>query len=200
MVKRVQFFSLWARNIVAFVEGTCENINPQSLWFSGFFFPQGLLAAISQNYARKYRVSIDSLQFKFEMQNAFYDESEVDVGELFDEETRFALKNNDGVLLCGLFMDGAKWSREYNSILDSKQRFTPVPHILCKMIEVSPKKFLWSIFFKGPYRISIEIWLPDISFFPQTLNFFYFLDFLTIIYQKIRVFYLIIFYSFVHII
>ena len=69
------------------------------------------------------------------MLNDIYDESEVDVAKLFQDEARFQLKDNDGVLLCGLFMDGAKWSRENNCILDSKQRFTPIPHIQCKMFE-----------------------------------------------------------------
>lgn len=138
LLKRVNFFSLWSKKIISFAEGSVEEMNPFSFWLSGFFYPQGLLAAISQNYARKHQVSIDSLQFKYEIMNNLYDETEVDVNSLFESSSRINSENliKDAVLLCGFFFDGGKWDREKSLIFDSPQRFTPVPHFLCRLIQV----------------------------------------------------------------
>lgn len=41
--------------------------SPQAYWISSFFFPQGLLTAILQTHARKTKIDIDSLSFKFKV-------------------------------------------------------------------------------------------------------------------------------------
>ena len=96
------------------------------------------MAAISQNYARKHQVSIDSLQFKYEIINNLFDESEVDVKTLFESSLRLNsdILIKDTVFLCGFYFDGGKWDREQSCIYDSPQRFTPVPHFLCRLIKV----------------------------------------------------------------
>jgi hypothetical protein len=70
------------------------------------------------------------------MQNEIYDES-VDVVSLFDEanEAKFKVEQ-DGILLCGFFLDGAKWDRKSKTLLDSQQRFTQLPNLLCKLVKV----------------------------------------------------------------
>lgn len=134
--KRTQFFSLWTRNIILFVEDCIQNRNPYSLWISGFFYPQGLLAAISQNYARKYHTSIDSIEFKYEIQNQIYDDTETNVESLFDpSETRYNM-DQDGILIHGFFIDGGRWDREQKLLIDSEIRFTKLPHFLCKLTKV----------------------------------------------------------------
>ena len=136
LLQRTKYFSLWCRNMILYTEGAFNSMNPSSLWISGFFYPQGLLAAISQNYARKYRVSIDSLQFLFEIQNHLHDENGVNIDELFENEPKYDTNGQEGILLCGFYMDGGKWDTTQSVIVDSSFRYTQLPHILCKLILV----------------------------------------------------------------
>lgn len=161
--KRTQFFGLWAKTLVRYAEDAYSIMNPTSLWMSSFFFPQGcsifffflpsclflliksfflsyigLLAAISQNYARKLHVSIDSLVFKYDVKNELFDENEVAIEDLFDDKNEKLMSvKEDGILFYGLYMDGGKWDRAEKRIVDSAQRFLPMPHFLCKLVKVS---------------------------------------------------------------
>jgi dynein heavy chain, axonemal len=40
---------------------------PNAYWISCFFFPQGLLTAFLQTHARRNKIPIDTLSFKFKM-------------------------------------------------------------------------------------------------------------------------------------
>ena len=44
-----------------------EKDAPHSFWLSGFFFPQGFLTGVMQSHARKYKIAIDSLNFRFKV-------------------------------------------------------------------------------------------------------------------------------------
>ena len=96
-----------------------------------------MLTAISQNYARKLSVSIDSLQFEYLMQDQLVEDFEFEVNKLFENEERYKIVNDDGVLICGLFMDGVKWDFDKKCIVDSEKRFSVAPYFLCKVITVS---------------------------------------------------------------
>ena len=103
---------------------------PGVFWMSGFFFPQGFMTGTLQNHARKYQVAIDTLTYGFE----FYD---VDNPEDIPADE----VPEDGVLVNGLFLDGAKWNKEKSIIDDSnpgEMYFpvraplrSPVPHCGC---------------------------------------------------------------------
>jgi dynein heavy chain len=104
--------SSWIHDLHArihFMRDWLRNGQPKAFWLSGFFFPQGFLTGALQNHARKYHVAIDTLSFSFKMLKA---EGLNDIGA---EDVK-----EDGVLVYGLFMDGARWNRQTQMIDDSK--------------------------------------------------------------------------------
>ena len=80
--KRMDFLHHWAKH------------TPTSYWISCFFFPQGLLTSFLQTFARKYKVSIDSLSFKFKV-------TEIEKEKLAQPK--------DGGYIYGMFFEGAKY-------------------------------------------------------------------------------------------
>eukprot|EP01035_Chromulina_nebulosa_P020290 gene20290-26338_t len=101
---------------------------PPAFWVSGFFFPQGFLTAILQNYARKYRFPIDVVTFSFVMRD-----------EAVEELTT---KPEDGCYIYGLFLEGARWDKTLQSLVDpkAKELFSPMPtiHMLPQRDRVTP--------------------------------------------------------------
>jgi dynein heavy chain len=104
LLKRLEFMKKWI-----------DHGTPPAFWISGFFFPQGFLTGILQNYARKYQLPIDTISFSF----AIIEEK----GETITE------KPEDGCFIYGLFLEGARWSHEKNSLIDPKPKelFSPLP-------------------------------------------------------------------------
>ena len=66
------------------------------MWITRYFFTQGFLTGAKQNYARKYKIAIDLLDYDFEVMNM----NEEDVSEPPDE----------GIYVTGMFLEGCKWN------------------------------------------------------------------------------------------
>ena len=96
---------------------------PNSFWVPGFYFPQAFFTGARQNYARKYKLAIDKVEFDFVWRK-----------EIDGDEITNAAK--DGVYIYGLWLEGARWNAETKSLDDSKpkQLYTKAP-----LIHLDPK-------------------------------------------------------------
>ena len=115
LLKRLAFFQAWQS------AGTA----PNTYWISGFFFTQAFITGTLQNYARKHQLPIDTVAF--------------DHAVLRPEEQREAEANKvaDGVVVWGLFIEGARWEVDSHVLAESRARelFTTMPylHLLPKL-------------------------------------------------------------------
>jgi len=94
---------------------------PIVFWLSGFFFTQSFLTAILQNYARKYRIEIDALQFEFKFTNKADPtdhEKEVFSRVKALEQGLDIEVPEDGALVSGLFFEGCRWDYENGCIAE----------------------------------------------------------------------------------
>jgi dynein heavy chain len=87
----------------------------------GFSFPQAFLTAATQNYARKEKIAIDLLKYKYNI-----------LDDLKPEQIK--KKPDHGVYVYGMFLEGARWNYETHLLDDSlpKELYTDVPlvHII----------------------------------------------------------------------
>merc|ERR1712166_763773 len=121
LILRINFFSTW------FDVGL-----PVDFWLPGFFFTQSFLTGALQNYARKYRIPIDTLEFDFYISNR--------VGESViknDSTGKRVERPEDGVIVWGLFLDGAAFNFEKNYLIDPKPKelFSLAPGVWIKPVE-----------------------------------------------------------------
>jgi len=113
LIKRVDFLDSWLKNG-----------NPVAYWVPGMFFPQGFLTGCLQTHARQYKIAIDELAFSFEVIEA-------------EEPSQVEERPQDGVLIYGLFMDGARWNREQKCIED---QFPDILYDTMPLIHFKPTK------------------------------------------------------------
>jgi dynein heavy chain len=78
-------------------------------WLSGFFFTHAFLTGVLQNFARKYRIPIDTICFEF-----------ICLPEQGDHEKR----PEDGVYIYGMFLEGARWDNEHMMLAESFDKVT----------------------------------------------------------------------------
>lgn len=100
---------------VSFINGWIEHGAPVVFWMSGFFFPQSFLTGTLQNFARRYTKPIDSISFSFHVVDRPVDQ--------------ILERPKDGVYIHGLYLEGARWDPQSQSLADSrpKELFTQFP-------------------------------------------------------------------------
>jgi len=104
LLKRIEFFESWLKTAP-----------PVVFWLSGFFFTHAFTTGAKQNYARRYTIPIDAVDFDQLM--------------LTKDPTGYTKKPKDGVYTYGLFMEGGRWNKK-TEVIDErmpKVLFTPAP-------------------------------------------------------------------------
>lgn len=91
--QRIAYFTKWI-----------DTGKPPVFWISGFYFPQGFLTGILQNYARKYTIAIDKLVYDF---------------EALPESIDKTVAPEDGAYVEGFYLEGAKFDYERMSLAES---------------------------------------------------------------------------------
>jgi dynein heavy chain len=126
----------WFRDLVArlsFIHDWIDNGVPPQYWISGFFFPQGFLTACLQNFARKWKMPIDTVAFSFVY--------------LDTPASELTKKPDDGVYIHGLFSEGARWDMSIGSLVDPKPKelFSPMPvlHMLPVQYRATPQEGIY---------------------------------------------------------
>lgn len=132
---RLSFFRTWLHDDI-----------PETFWISGFSFIHAFLTAATQNFARKYKIPIDRIDFDFEVSIANrypYD----DISPLlFNVLTipqilpTFNLNKSpaDGVYVYGMYLVGARWNMQSMLLAESypKILWDPMPIVWMKPCEI----------------------------------------------------------------
>ncbi|XP_053995639.1 dynein axonemal heavy chain 1-like [Hylaeus anthracinus] len=105
------FFDLKDR--IAFLRSWEARGIPAAFWISGFYFPQAFLTGTLQNFARNHVISIDTIDFSFQVLSAMPQH-----------------RPKDGCVVYGLFLEGCRWDKHYLNESLPKELYTNMPPIL----------------------------------------------------------------------
>ncbi|KAI9190457.1 hypothetical protein H9P43_001891 [Blastocladiella emersonii ATCC 22665] len=142
----------WVDDLVArinMLHAWVERGQPRTFWLPGFFFPQGFLTGVFQNHARKYNIPIDSLRFRFAVQTDDAIEDYPEGRQLVaaaDGTVSLPTDPEDGVLIRGMFIEGARWDRDKERLQDSfpMEMFSTMPQVrFIPAVQYTPTKDLY---------------------------------------------------------
>ena len=90
---------------------------PSGFWLPGFFFPQGFMTAVKQQYSREHKIAIDNLVVACDV-----------LPEAFDADMTPSAAY--GVHIYGLYLEGARFDRETGMLAES------IPSVLFDVVPV----------------------------------------------------------------
>ena len=103
---------------VEFLRDWNDGGTPASFWISGFFFPQGFLTGVLQTHSRAHKMPINDIKFRTNVTH-------------YQTPDQVELPPDSGVYIHGLYMEGARFSREAMAVDESVkgELYTTVPII-----------------------------------------------------------------------
>ena len=101
LLERLQFFKSW------YEEG-----QPAVFWLPAFYFPQSFLTGVLQTVARKKRVPVDCLFHQCRVTNYIF----------LSSESESLSPPTEGVYVRGLFLAGARWNVEQQSLAEQRPK------------------------------------------------------------------------------
>ena len=99
LCKRISFFKKWL-----------EKGEPPAFWLGRFTYPTSFLTAVLQRSARLHKISIDQLDWQFKVMHT------KNIREIVQQ----ALVPAEGVLIRGLYLEGARWSKKEGCLVNPK--------------------------------------------------------------------------------
>lgn len=128
-LQRLKFFQTWL-----------DNGKPNTFWISGFSFVHAFLTGAMQNFARKFRIPIDKIDFDFEVDYIFiielliihYDNQFNYLNDSISNKFIYCFKimpdyqlDNapiDGVYTYGTYLAGGRWDMETMELTESQPK------------------------------------------------------------------------------
>lgn len=131
LLVRLKWFSDWLEDGI-----------PPVLWITRFYFTQGFLTGQKQNYARKYNIAIDLLDYDF---------------EVIEDESTLKVAPADGSNVVGMYIEGCKWDDDKVCLEESDPKilFVKCPPVWFRPCK--PEDYKKGVFYDCPiYKTSVR--------------------------------------------
>ncbi|KAH0572596.1 Dynein heavy chain [Spironucleus salmonicida] len=135
---------------ISFFRNWIEIGKPGIFHISSFFFAQGYLTSVLQNYARKYTIAIDTIGYNFEICQATIDDIALIENKNVLEARIFTAGNsafqpdvlNDGSYISGLYLEASRFDMELGMLVEARPRelYSKMPIIRLIPIIVGSKE------------------------------------------------------------
>lgn len=115
LIQKMQMMSDWI-----------EHGPPPVFWITGFYFTHAFLTGVKQNFARKYKIPIDTVIFNYKCLPA-------------GENNQPA---EDGAYISGMYVEGARWDYDTMMLTESQPKvlFSAAPQMLLSPCEINKQE------------------------------------------------------------